>query len=273
MIIQSLSTTALESIVDCLEISFENYFVKMPSEVDFWRKRFKAARVDYNLSFGAFENGRLIGFIIHGIDQHSDQKTAFNTGTGVIEAYRGRKLVDQMYAYALPILRKENVTKCMLEVIDQNHRAIKVYERIGFIKDRFLHCYKGDLVSSNNQSSIDEIKLDSLEASIYKFQSHYSWDNTLKAIHANPKLFQAFSVKNSLDQPIGYFIINILTKALIQIEALEKHNWHRVIDAVQLFVPSIKLNNVDSRRKVLNEALQTGGLDNYLNQFEMNMEI
>ena len=106
MKIRPLTDCPLSQIVDCLGEAFENYFVKMPSDVEFWRNRFKAARVDYNLSYGVFDQDGLVAFIIHGIDQHLGQKTAFNTGTGVIPSFRGRQLVDKIYEFAIPKLKQ-----------------------------------------------------------------------------------------------------------------------------------------------------------------------
>jgi len=58
--IKNLGNTDIALIVECLTESFKNYFVKMPAEVEFWERRFKAARVVYHLSYGCFDNGKLI---------------------------------------------------------------------------------------------------------------------------------------------------------------------------------------------------------------------
>jgi len=82
--IRDLANTKLSTIVDCLLIAFDGYFVKMPSDVHYWANRYKGARVDFSLSFGAFEGDKLVAFIINGIDDDKGMRTAFNTGTGVI---------------------------------------------------------------------------------------------------------------------------------------------------------------------------------------------
>jgi ribosomal protein S18 acetylase RimI-like enzyme len=271
MKIKNLAHTEIAMIVDCLSDSFQNYFVKMPSEVEFWVKRFHAARVDFGLSFGAFDNDKLVAFIIHGIDFHNNKKTAFNTGTGVIEAYRGQHLVDQLYAYAFPLLKENDVEKIMLEVIDENYKAIKVYERIGFQKDRFLKCFHGELDNSESNITIEEINIGDIKESIVDYQHHYSWDNSLDAIMIGRGMFKSFVVKSELDIQLGYFIVNIQNKALIQVESFDANNWIDVVGAVSKAIPSMKINNVDSNRIDLIMALENTGLTNHINQFEMTL--
>jgi ribosomal protein S18 acetylase RimI-like enzyme len=108
-------------------MAFDGYFVKMPDSLDYWATRFKQARVNYHYSFGVFDASRLVAFIIQGMDIHDGQLTAFNTGTGVLPAYRGQKLVDRLYDHAIPRLKERGIQKCQLEVIQENERAIRVY--------------------------------------------------------------------------------------------------------------------------------------------------
>ena len=65
MKIRSLENTAIEDIVFAILVSFENYFVTMPTDPNYWSQRFKRARVDFSLSFGMFVDDMLIGFIIN----------------------------------------------------------------------------------------------------------------------------------------------------------------------------------------------------------------
>ena len=204
MEIKSLQNTSLDEIVECLNEAFKNYFVEMPREVDFWRKRFHAARVDYAYSFGVFDNHKLVGFILHGIDTLNHVKTAFNTGTGVIATHRSLRLVDKIYDYAFPRLKQIGIQKCMLEVIDENHKAIKVYERIGFRKSRYLRCFRGELSTIQHEFTIEKIDLHTVEKMAAPFQKFYSWDNSLQAIHKGAEMFDAFQVSDLHQNLVGY---------------------------------------------------------------------
>ncbi|MEM9547997.1 MAG: GNAT family N-acetyltransferase [Bacteroidota bacterium] len=273
MEIKALNNTTLQVIVECLSESFKNYFVKMPSDVSFWEKRFKAARVDYNLSFGVFDQEKLVAFIIHGIDRHNGQMTAFNTGTGVLESHRGLKLVDKIYDYALPVLKRNNIQKCMLEVIEENHVAVRVYERIGFKKDRFLRCFKGQISNTESTYNILEIDIDSIKDKIETFQKFYSWDHTFETIQKGGTLFKSYLVKSKNGNDLGYFVTNTSNNALVQIEEFGNGTWIEIISATRQIIPQIRINNIDSHRVDLIKAFLDVGLENHINQFEMDMPI
>jgi len=273
MEIRNLANTDIATIVECMTESFQNYFVKIPFEVDFWAKRYDAARVDYALSFGAFDHDKLVAFIIQGVDFHNDEKTAFNTGTGVIEEYRGQKLVDQLYDYAFPVLKENGITKCLLEVIEQNHRAVRVYERIGFEKDRFLRCFSGEQKEISNNFQVQEIDIAGLKKVMSPYQKYYSWDNSLDAILKKGEMFKSFTVSNQEGTNLGYFTISTANNALIQIESLENQNWPAIIGATKNIISSVRINNVDDSRVELIDALNNAGLKNHINQFEMKLHI
>jgi len=245
----------------------------MPSEVQFWEQRFEAARVKYDLSFGAFDKDKLVGFIIHGIDFHDDQLTAFNTGTGVLEEYRGQKLVDRIYDYALQQLIQHKIKKCMLEVIEENHVAIRVYRRIGFEKDRFLRCFKGEVQDFGDKSKVIEVDIESIRKRMKTYQKYYSWDHIMDTILNSKSLFRIYLVKSDSNQELGYFVINTNNGSLVQIEAFDRSGWGQVIAATKQIIPQIRINNVDGNRIGLIKAFLDAGLENHINQFEMTMPI
>ena len=69
---------------------------------------------------------------ITGIDNREGVPTAYNAGTGIIPAFRGQGIVGEMYEMLLPRLKAMGIRQSILEVICQNERAIKAYEKAGF---------------------------------------------------------------------------------------------------------------------------------------------
>ena len=89
MIVKNLEKIEFDIIVDCFLKSFENYYVKLPTDKNYYKNRWRLAKVDYALSYGMFDDEKLVGFIISAIDKRNGEKIAFNTGTGVLPEYRG----------------------------------------------------------------------------------------------------------------------------------------------------------------------------------------
>ena len=270
MKIRNLVGISLAELIDCLLQAFSGYYVKMPSDLEYWGSRFKAARVDPQLSFGMFDEQQLVGFIINGIDQHNNQLTAFNTGTGVLPDYRGKSTVDHLYAHALPIFRNYGIQKCMLEVIRENDRAIKVYERIGFELKRNLYCFGGDL--EKNSEGVGLLKADFKEVmQRYPDKHHlYSWDFTWEAILRGGEAVATYVVQNEHGKEVGYFCFNERAKMLARIETANG-TYDDILNALSSITSSCKINNVDESRQDLMTHLKSHGLRNSVNQFEMEM--
>lgn len=84
------------------------------------------------LSFGAFENGRLVSFTLNGIGNFNGLKTAYDNGTGTLEAFRGQGLASRIFQHSLPELKKAGVRQYLLEVLQHNTSAVSIYRKQGF---------------------------------------------------------------------------------------------------------------------------------------------
>lgn len=271
MEIKSLENTPLKIIVDALTKSFADYFVKMPDDITYWGNRFRIARLDPTLSFGMFDGDILAGFILIGVDNYDGHLTAFNTGTGVLPEYRGKGIIGRLYEFGMPLFKGRGITSCSLEVIEINHKAIKVYERIGFKKSRFYRCFKGELNTSPENVSLH--KVDFSDIPLEKRLHYNSWDHTDKAIELS-LTYNAFEVLHT-DKAIGYFVIDTATGYIPQLNIYTPHKeqWNILFNGIANLFPVVKVNNVDERNTILIESLTLAGLDNFINQFEMQIDI
>lgn len=273
MTITTLQHTPLPLIVDCLTAAFADYFVQLPAEVAYWEQRFHGARVDYGRSYGVFDGEQLVAFIINGIDDWGGERTAFNTGTGVLPAYRGRGYVDQLYAAARPDLRAAGVTYCALEVISQNIRAIRVYERIGFAIRRRLRCFSGTIAPMNHDVQPRPLTVEEVLHRENPHHHYYSWDHHASAVRRNPH-YVAYEVLEDGEQPLGFFIIQPQNGYVPCLELSGANgSWEKLLAGVREVSPFVKLNNLDAERTDLIDALLAAGLNNTIDQFEMWMDI
>lgn len=275
MILKRLHKTPLPDLVECLVESFQGYFVPIPNDLAFWQKRFAGTRVDYGLSIGVFDKSKLIAFVVNGVGADRGKRTAFNTGTGVLASYRGNRYVDKIYELALlPILREDGFEKCKLEVIDQNERAIRVYERIGFKKTRRVKCYKGTL----SIDGVDQVFVKEISARAYLFippKNEYSWDHTHATVEQLADQYTFYQVGDSADQPdsIGRFVINRDNGYLAQYEYEADYLTQDLFKGIQQIHPAIRINNVIDNGKGIWNQLPNFGLENSIDQFEMEMEM
>lgn len=273
MQIQNLENTPLATIVTTLSEAFAGYFVPMATDVTYWQKRFHMAQVDYSLSFGLFDQDKLAGFIIHGIDTINEQLTAYNTATGVIPAYRNARVIDNLYNKALPLLQDRHIQVCTLEVIEQNARAIRVYERIGFQQSAYLRSYKGRLPITGPIVTCTQIPFPTHHPVMTANEHLYSWDFKNKALLLGGDTYTFLEVVHQ-QQPIGYFAINQQSGQIARLdiynEAASSH-WSYLLSGIAQTAETVKLINVSEQRTVLIDALLAAGLENFINQLEMKM--
>lgn len=276
---KTLEGTDINDILNAFNKSFSDYFIPFKLTREQLILKMTADKTDLNLSVGVFENGNLIAFILHGFDIVDNQKLLYNGGTGVIPEKRGIGLTLQMYLFILPSLKEKGIDRIMLEVIDKNIPAIKSYEKSGFNMKRALVCYKGNvnIMKTNKKIEIKELK------SYHWKQLESFWDilpTWQNSNHVLNKLkLDLISLgayfKNEL---VGYVIYNPTTRRVQQIAVNKDHRKKRIastlIDSLtNKFGTTISIINVDKKSKSVNDFFKKIGLENNLEQLEMELKL
>lgn len=271
MNIKSLKNVSLDEVIECFLLSFENYYVPVPTDKNYYRERWKSAKVNFDYSYGMFDNNILVGFIIHAIDKRAGILTAFNTGTGVLPQYRGKRIVKSIYQYALKDLRAHGIKKSTLEVITKNDKAIRSYKSIGFMISKSYRCFGGDIkLESSNGFELNEIAMDKVNWEDLPNQQFYSWDFQKETILERDYNFYQVHYQ---DKPESFFIINSKTQFLAQFDLFNSENkgWEKLFTAVKEVSDKIKVINVDKRLSKKIEILNYIGLERSVDQYEMEL--
>ena len=269
MQVKDLSSTPFDEVMNCFHKSFENYFVTLPLDINYWKNRFNAIKVDWKLSFGMFDGDELIGFIINAVDVHNQSLTAYNTGTGVLPEYRGRQIVDQLYTHAFEIFKKKGIKKCLLEVICENSRAIAVYKRIGFEILRELRSYSGTISSKEKLFQVEKTDYRKvLDHNLYRPQ-FYTWESSAETILNSGAALLTYLLKNEQEDPMGYFCID-QNSVVLQLDSEEKDS-NFLLSGISGVSKNVKIKNVPAQRKDLLNAVISAGLENTVNQYEMQL--
>ena len=271
--VKDLRNIDLDELLDCFLMAFENYFVKMPTDRNYYKERWKNAKVDFKLSYGMFDGDKLVGFIINAVDKRNGELTAFNTGTGVIPEYRGQKIVKSLYDYALTDFKRNDIVNCSLEVITDNEIAIRSYQSIGFEIIKKYKCFNGTINLENRDSvNLKEISRNEMDWENFPGNAYYSWDNQKETIQEGN--FRFFQVLNH-NSPESFFAINPDNGYLAQFDLLNGGNngWDRLFSGIKQISGTIKINNIDERLTNKIEFLNSIGLVNSVDQYEMSLKI
>ena len=271
MQVKHLEHISFSALMTCFLKAFENYFVKMPTDHKYYETRWKMANVRLDLSYGMFDNNKLVGFVIHAIDQRHKHLIAFNTGTGVLPEYRGQHIVRSIYQYAIPKLKNAGITKCQLEVIKDNIRAVKAYEGIGFKINKSYKCFSGAITLAIQASDYELKQVNKNDLNWDELnQGAYSWDNHFNTITKGKYAYYVILVNNVVE---SYFVIDSGSGYIAQFNTLtkSKNNWVRLFSGIEHISKTVKINNVDEVLIEKINALNDFGLKNTIDQYEMEL--
>jgi ribosomal protein S18 acetylase RimI-like enzyme len=122
--------------------AFSDYEVPIQMPLDKFIEMMKTRDLNPDFSVGCFDGDLLVGFILTGYREINVQKICYDGGTGVIKAYQRKGIGEMLLKEQLLILHKKQVTRFVLEVLENNTPAVKLYEKHGFVKTRKLACFE-----------------------------------------------------------------------------------------------------------------------------------
>jgi ribosomal protein S18 acetylase RimI-like enzyme len=141
--IRSLADEDEGRIYEAFMAAFADYSVPVAwSRADFDESNARRG-FDRAISLGAYEGGRIVGFVLNGSGTWGGAKAAYDLGTGVLPEARGGGLSGRIAAELVRFLPGLGFRRYVLEVIRDNLPALKTYEKAGFEVTRELECPEG----------------------------------------------------------------------------------------------------------------------------------
>ena len=262
--------------------AFADYYVDMSYlTIDRMQNRARMDRVNYNLSVGAFYLDELIGFLIIGIDEINNELCAFDAGTGVIPEFQGKGIAGSMFNFAITKLKSEGVKKFILEVIQDNHTAIKAYKKQGFLKSRDFNCYKietGLFTSKINNLPnllIKRINKKDIRKYINYIDWEISWEYNIDAIHniQEELIIDGAFINGSCVGFITYYptlqwIFILAVKKEFRRQKIGSLLLAQLINKLKKEISEIKINNILPNHEMC-LFLEMNGFKIYTTQYEM----
>lgn len=140
---RTLAGVADKALHACFLEAFSDYAVPVTSTLESFRANNAQRGFAPALSAGAFEDGRLVGFVLNGRGAWNGRPTAYDLGTGIIPSRRGGGLGSALALECFALLRKAGIAQYLLEVIKTNAPAFNLYRKKGFEITREFACYRG----------------------------------------------------------------------------------------------------------------------------------
>lgn len=267
--------------------AFSDYIVDMSymNEKSFLNRSIKNG-IDFSSSVGVFENEKMVGYTLIGIDRFKNYRSAFDIGTGIIKDYRGRGIAREMFNFALPKLKEKGVEKFVLEVIQENEAAVKAYKKSGFEITREFDCFQLEFKKfkfreiSKNKLIIQSIGKDNINEFKRFLDWEPSWENSFASIMRIPDeilLFEAVYKEESSGflayYPALNWIMSIAVKKEERMKGIGYNLINYLVKQIRNKIDFLNLINVESSDKAMIKFLKNSGFELYGKQYEMELQI
>ncbi|OEH92090.1 GNAT family N-acetyltransferase [Bacillus solimangrovi] len=286
--IKRLNECTLQDAITAWNEGFSGYFTDVQMTIDVFLNRLTQEGLSANHSIVAFDGNKPIGIVLNGLRMIDGKKVAWNGGTGVATTYRGSGIGKKLIEETLAIYEKEGVDIATLEAIKQNEKAIRLYEKLGYvIEDKlFFFAHEGSFEINPFQDYLDEYKYIKTVPLAVQYLSFYksmsSWQTQVKSVRDGEAIL---AVDSQTGEKVGYAFLKRnfnddglhVSTALYQCETASNRNDQQQVAASllsQLFSPfDQKLKritvNLSSNNQSVISLLQGAGFEKSVEQVYM----
>ena len=267
-----LSRDDFNPLHECFLTAFSDYEVDMRMSHEQFQQRIVRDGVCFEMSAGAFDGDRMIGFCINAVGRWHGRSTAYDAGTGIVPGYRGRGVAKELFAFLESRLKEAGVVQYLLEVLTSNVAAATLYRKLGFAETRRLAVFRsGTRIRRSTDSSIRRVE----EPNWPLFQSFWdadpSWQNSIDAVErvADDRII-AGAYED--DECVGYGVVFLPSANLMQLAVSPQHRRRGIGSKILASLETterLKINNIDENLTGALAFYEANGYKQVLNQYEM----
>jgi len=245
-----------------------------------------------DLSFAAFDGKEIVSFTLNGIGLFNDGfhnaildvLTAYDTGTGTLPAYRGKGLATKIFKYSIPFLQKAGIKQYLLEVLQNNEKALSIYKKHGFetVREFNFFVQKNTEVKTKTKRRLSESEEASFTVqkmemgqilkmfdTVSGFWDFYpSWQNSHESIERAVYTFKCRGVFSG-EKLLGYCVFDPASGDLTQI-AVDKQ--HRRKGIASLLLREVIKRNKNENIKVVNTDVNCSSITGFLNAKNISLK-
>lgn len=277
---RSLEKTEINTVYQAFLEAFSDYQVQI--NLPFWKFEQMLQRRGYcaEISLGALEGERLVGFVLNGQREWNGVTTAYDLGTGVIPEYRRQGITSDMLLRLKAWLWEKQIKQYLLEVLTSNQSALKLYQKQGFEVCREFSCFTLDKAKFVPDTAHKVESVESMDIGQCKDFWYFnpSWQNSIASINAVPEAFH-YSVVGVDNRIVGYGIIDKKTGDIPQIAVNRAYRRAGIAHSIMAALiasteaDKISLLNVETGSKPIESFLSKMGFEFSVGQYEMLLKL
>jgi ribosomal protein S18 acetylase RimI-like enzyme len=261
-VLRFLAEDDFDALVAAFNDAFSDYLVPMHATAPQLREICARRGVVLELSPAVFDGGRIAAYTLNALGTWNGVPSAYDSGTGVAPSHRRRGLARQLLDVSFPALRARGAAQMILEVLEENERAVALYRALGFEVTRQLDCWRYDGAAALDpeavETSIDDVPLDFCDFAP-------SWQNSIEAVRRSSDDRRVIAIDG------GYVIVHAATGDLAQL-AVDPARRRRGIGtrllrhAAAVAARPLRILNVETSMR---EFFAAAGAERFVAQLEM----
>lgn len=207
-----LQYCTFEQMTNLWNEGFKGYYSDMSQSTQGLLSKLVSQHIRPDLSIVAYAGNQPIGFVFLAVKTVQGKKLAWNGGSGLATAYRGKGIGKRMMVEAERVMREQGVSSAYLEVVSKNESAIGSYlaggfqvvdTLIGMKREGVLHpqAFQLSLDQNINIRNVSPIEI----ANLSFYRDEAAW---LCQWHNNQNQLSAIAYTAD-DEPIGYVLYKL----------------------------------------------------------------
>lgn len=204
------SEVTISQIFEAFNLGFSDYIAPVKLEESVFQAQFFGPEGNqYEISYIAFDDDRPIGLILGGIRLFDGIKTMRCGTLCIAPDYRGKGISISLFELHKKAAIKEGCKQLFLEVILENHRAVKFYKKLDY-REAYLMKYYSNAVTSIPASK----SLVSYPVVKINYDTIKTTRENLKACHINWQSDTPYYANSTKDTYLGIYKEDILIAAI-----------------------------------------------------------
>lgn len=270
-----LTPADFTSLYECFLDAFSDYQVDMRMSQEQFEQRLVRDGVRLEISAGAFDGNRMVGFYINASGMWLGKLTAYDAGTGVIPAYRRQGVAKELFAFMVPHLKEASFSQYLLEVLTTNESAVSLYRRLGFTETRRLAVFRRSEPVKPPDAAVHVLRMEEPDWQLFKsfWDGYPSWQNSIDAVEriATDRVVICAYVD---DRCVGYGVVFKPAATLMQLAVAPAYRRKGIASSILSVLQgevseSLKVNNIDEQLNCPMAFFKSNDFKQVLEQYEM----
>lgn len=276
LIYKSLKDVSYEEISRCFNLAFSDYNLPLQLTEKQIQTHFEMSGVNKELSYGAFLDNDMVGFIFNSCNIYNEEKVVFDAGTGVVPEQRGKDVFTNLFNFNEQELQKYKIKKYYLEVLQQNNKAIEAYKKNGFDIVREFSIVK----ATNTGLNITTEPMDYMELSDFNISSiencnlvKPSYEHSTNVLKINSDCYSVAFTEKENKVVTAFCIFSKVTGSIVQLGYTNIEDLKIIIEQLLLRFKDVTIKNIDINYSEVLNLLHDIGFHEITKQFEMSKKM